>query len=91
MHMNVGESMVISNAPREWALERAIRNLAPDVIVTDEIYSPHEIDAIKRAIGSGIKVIATMHADKMEHVPEFFDTYVALGSEIGAMKVIRHD
>lgn len=85
--MDVGNSCVIVNAPRAWAFECAIRNMAPEVVITDEVYSEEEFEAIKRAIKSGVKIIATMHASSIQVLPEDFDLAIELGLPIGTARI----
>lgn len=82
--LDVGESLVISNSPRLWGLERAIRNLSPDVIVTDEVYSRDEYEILRRAMGSGVKIIVSAHYDNIYDIPGMFELYVKLRSPIGS-------
>ena len=88
-HLDVGESCVLVSSPREWGLECAVRNLAPEVIITDEIYSEAEISALKRAISSGIMLVASIHTCPCGNLPDGFDLYVELPRKIGGKKVIR--
>ena len=40
----------------------ALRNLSPDIIITDEIYGEDDHRAITRAIDSGVCVITSAHS-----------------------------
>ena len=45
----------------------AIRSLSPTVLITDELGSCKEVDAVFTAINSGVKIITTVHGeDEME-------------------------
>lgn len=61
--LNVGLfTDIVSGGNKQFAFSRAIRALKPDVIVTDELASDEDILAAKKAILSGVKVIASIHA-----------------------------
>lgn len=60
---NVGEYVdVISGADKSFAFDNALKTMSPSVIVTDEISKEADIESIKQAIKSGVKVLATAHA-----------------------------
>lgn len=62
-NFNVGEFVdVISGADKSFAFDNALKTMSPSVIVTDEISKESDIESIKQAIKSGVKVIATAHA-----------------------------
>lgn len=44
------------------AMNQALRSMAPDVMVCDEIGSSEDIEAIERAINSGVTLIASVHS-----------------------------
>ena len=52
--------------------------MRPDVIITDEL-STVDYPAILRAKKSGVYIISSMHASKIEEVPkEIFDEFSAI-------------
>ncbi len=53
---------VISGSDKSFAFNEALKTMSPSVIVTDEISKESDIDSIKQAIKSGVKVIASAHA-----------------------------
>ena len=68
--------------------------MSPDIIVTDELDLDKDLDIIKQAFNSGVKVVATIHAkdvnelrrkSSFENVLEekYFARFVVLGSENG--------
>ena len=59
---------VIDGAPKAEAIEMLIRTMSPDVIISDEIASSADAEAIRRAAGTGISVIATVHGGSVEEV-----------------------
>ena len=75
---------VLSYADKATAFEVGIRTLRPDVIVTDEL-AETDILAVKRAISSGVSVLASAHIkDAREgklRYAELFDRYVLFEKE----------
>ncbi len=59
---------VISNCTKEYAFEKGIRSMRPDVIITDELFGNSDFSAVESAIKSGVKVIASAHSDKKENL-----------------------
>lgn len=85
---------VILNCEKHYGFERGIRSLNPTVIVTDEINFDSDFRVLEYALTSGVKVIATIHANNIEELKskrEFkdllnkrmFDRYVVLNSTCG--------
>lgn len=70
---------ILSFADKKTAFEVGIRTLRPDVIVTDELCE-EDVSAIKRAISSGVSVLASAHvADENKAKNTYgalFDRYV---------------
>lgn len=58
----------IAFSSKKVGFENGIRSLSPDIIVTDEIGQSEDVDAIFSASMSGVKVLASTHADSMEIV-----------------------
>ena len=56
---------IYSNCSKAFAFENGIRSMRPDVIVTDELNLEKDISAIENAITSGVKVVATIHANNL--------------------------
>ena len=62
--MDVGAySDIVSGATKMFAFTNGIRALKPDVIITDELLGEEDVKACKNAINSGVKVIASVHAN----------------------------
>lgn len=83
---------VISYVDKAQAFSMAIRALKPDVVVTDEV-SENDTDCIRKAVKSGVFVIATAHFDAIENLPValkgVFDRYVLLSNDgVGKIKGI---
>lgn len=85
---------VMTGGTKEFAFNGGIRALKPDVIITDEIGSKNDVFAIKQACLSGVKVIATAHAEDEEEIKKkswfkdllvnkIFDRFVVLSSRNG--------
>ncbi len=53
----------LSAFPRAKGVEIAVRTLSPDVIVCDEIWSREDAEAVEYALGSGVAVVASCHAE----------------------------
>lgn len=54
---------VYKNCSKEYAFSCGIRSMKPDVIITDEIDITKDLFAIENALCSGVKVVATIHAN----------------------------
>ena len=54
--------------PRGQAVEAAVRSASPDYIISDEIGSASEAEAMLGHIGSGVSFIASAHASSLEEV-----------------------
>ncbi len=76
---DLGETAdVIRFADKLTAFTAGIRAMRPDVIVTDELL-PEDYPAVRRAIESGICVLASAHLTRFEDVPQkLFERYVLL-------------
>lgn len=59
---------VASNIPKLIAYETLVRTMRPDVIVTDEVFGEREVRAICDISRCGVKVFASLHAEKLEQV-----------------------
>ncbi len=59
---DVGLCDVYDGYGKADAMLQAIRSMAPDVIVCDEIGSEQDVFAIEKAINSGVMIVATVHA-----------------------------
>lgn len=85
---------VYTNCDKSFGFECGIRSLNPSVVVTDEINFNKDLDIIERALTSGVKVVATMHANGVEDIKlkkdfkeilnkQLFDRYLFLNSDCG--------
>ena len=87
-------SDVIYGGTKDFAFTSATRALAPTVILTDEIGTTADADAVLRASYSGISVIATAHAKSIAEIRDkpalkplidakIFERYIILSSRRG--------
>ncbi|MGN0771693.1 MAG: hypothetical protein ACI4MI_03805 [Christensenellales bacterium] len=64
---DLGEcSDVVCGIPKSEVYANYIKSMRPDVVATDEIFSSVEVGCILDCIRSGVKVIATVHADNLD-------------------------
>lgn len=92
---DVGEmSDVLNCAKKPDGIRMAIRTMAPDVIVTDEIGDAPDIRALMEARNSGVTIIASAHANDSQQLQnrlifqkvieeKLFGRYVVLGNSQG--------
>lgn len=59
---------VVENTEKSDGIEILQRTMSPSVIVTDEIVTLKEAEAICRASGSGISIIASIHGNDFDEV-----------------------
>ncbi len=84
---------VMDNCPKDRAMLMLLRSMSPDVIVTDEIGTLSDVEAIQNIMNSGVAVIASIHGrdtaqlEKRKHIKELlpmFDTVITLSKRSGA-------
>lgn len=64
--IDVGQFVdVISGSDKSFAFKEALKSMSPKVIITDEVTDESDIEQIKQTIKSGVKVIATAHAENV--------------------------
>ena len=89
---------VLDNCPKAQGMLMLLRSMSPEVIITDEIGSAEECEAIQSIMNSGVAVIASVHgrnADglmKRTHLSRLvpmFDTVITLSQKIGEVAEIR--
>jgi len=80
---------ILSGYPRSTGIECAIRTMAPQYLICDEIFSEADAAALLSAVGSGVNLCVSVHADSRDalfRIPAVkvlrerraFDTYVGL-------------
>ncbi len=57
---------VLSGYPRSLGIETAVRTLSPQYVICDEIMTSEDADAILTAVGSGVSLCASIHADSYD-------------------------
>ena len=87
---------VISKAPKTLGMAMALRALSPDVIITDEVGTKEDIDAMEQVIGAGCKIITSIHGYSVESIKKtkggllsLFDTAITLKKENGVPKISK--
>ncbi|MBQ8444410.1 MAG: hypothetical protein IJX25_03565 [Clostridia bacterium] len=58
----------ISFASKKVGFENGIRSLAPNLIVTDELGSAEDVDAVMYAVNCGVSILASVHSDSIENL-----------------------
>lgn len=61
---------VVENADKADAVQILQRTMSPSVIATDEVVTAAEVDALCRAAGTGISIIASVHGSGFDEVRE---------------------
>ena len=56
----------ISFASKKVGFENGIRSLSPNLIITDELASSDDVQALLYACNSGVSIMASVHADSVE-------------------------
>ena len=96
---DIGEQTdVLANVPKYKGAIMALRALSPDVIVTDEIGRSEDLEAIREAANSGVKMIATAHSSSFESLlkrlffervfkEQMFERYVLLSATFGRITI----
>ena len=59
---------IYTNSSKKFAFNNGIRSMNPNVIVTDEINLSRDVLDIENALTSGVKVIATIHANSIDDI-----------------------
>ena len=59
---------ILSGYRKAEGMMQALRTLAPRLILCDEIGGEEDVAALKAAVGAGVKVIATIHANGPEQL-----------------------
>ncbi len=59
---------VIENAPKSDAITMMLRSMSPQLIVTDEISTREDAEALMRSFGTGVSVVASAHGNSAKEV-----------------------
>ncbi len=69
INLDVGtRTDVMSNCPKNMGINMLVRSMGISIIATDEIGSNEDIEAIKYATLSGVKLVFTMHGKSLEDI-----------------------
>lgn len=81
---------ILDSVPKNAGILMALRALSPEVIITDEIDTEKDIDAVKSIIGAGAKIITSAHSEsflefknKNADIFKYFDVVLALSRKNG--------
>lgn len=84
---------VMDNCPKDRAMLMLLRSMSPDVIITDEIGTAADIEAVGKIMNSGVAVIASVHGrdtaqimrrDDIAGLAKMFDLEIVLSKRGGA-------
>lgn len=59
---------VLDSCPKAQGMKMLIRAMSPDVVITDEIGQPADIEAIRSCVNSGVSVITTVHGKTQDEL-----------------------
>ncbi|HPT92076.1 MAG TPA: stage III sporulation protein AA [Acetivibrio sp.] len=85
---------VLDACPKQLGMLMMLRSMSPDVIVTDEIGSNGDRDAIMQVVNAGVKIITTAHGYNISQLKtrkevlslmqeKIFERYIVLSSRKG--------
>lgn len=83
---DLGMCDVLNGYPKAQGIIRAIRAMSPDVIICDEIGSKDDCKAIESAINTGVKIVASIHAQSLDGLSKHTQTKELL--DMGVFKYI---
>ena len=67
VQLDVGEfTDVISGSSKHYGFEYGVRSLSPDIVVTDEVYSKKDLEAIENVASAGVKILTSVHGNSIE-------------------------
>lgn len=64
----LGGCDVLARYPKPLGIRQAIRTLAPQAVIFDELGDPQEVEAVAECANAGVAVICSMHGDAPETV-----------------------
>ncbi len=68
-NVDFGKNLIaLKNCKKSFGFFEGVRNLAPEVIIADELSSKNDVDGFFNAINSGVKVIASAHGNTVEDI-----------------------
>ncbi len=86
---------VLAGLRKADAIERAVAALSPEIVATDELSDPRDLEAVRIASGCGVRILATAHAGSRDNLlrkepmrrmlkERIFDRVVLLKKQYGA-------
>ncbi len=95
--LDVGQNTdVLYGFPKNVSYENALRALAPEYIVTDELSGEKDVAGVLRAYYGGVKVVATLHGGDLdcfhgvfEPLSVVFDHLILLSKQPKAGSVVK--
>ncbi len=97
-YMDIGESDVLSGVEKAQGMKMLLRTMSPEVIISDELGTLADINAAMEILGSGTKIIASIHKESREmlyktpylkNFLENIDLFITLGG-VGEIKEVYH-
>lgn len=61
---------VLDSCPKHIGINLMLRSMSPNVIITDELLTDRDVDAVMTAHNTGVAVIASVHGESVEQVKE---------------------
>jgi stage III sporulation protein AA len=59
---------VLDGCPKAEGMLMLLRSMSPTVIGVDELGQYEDVEAVLRIVGSGVRIIATVHGDNMQQI-----------------------
>lgn len=59
---------VLDGCPKDTGMLMSVRALSPQVVITDEIGRPADVNAIQECVNAGVTVISSIHAGTMQEL-----------------------
>ncbi|MBR2861779.1 MAG: hypothetical protein IKB86_08085 [Clostridia bacterium] len=85
---------VFSGVSKSTAINNMLRSMNPQIIFADELGTPADVFAVKKALNQGVKIFATAHGENVDDVQKNinlpFERYIILDKkrELGFVKEI---
>ena len=95
VQLDVGEfTDVVSGSSKHYGFEYGVRSMAPDIVVTDEVYSKRDLEALENVAGTGVKILTSVHGSSIEDLKakenfakilqnKVFERFIVLSSRKG--------
>lgn len=86
------QTTVFDGCIKSVAIPIVIRSMSPEIVITDEIGSEEDMEAINYALKSGVKIITSAHGDTLENIRrkpilkniiDEFDLIITLTNDVG--------